>query len=63
MARDCCKASSNTVVLSLRHCEKLLFNLDEMGQVTFLLDELGIDEMGLDEMGRHCRGGFRGGGA
>ena len=24
-----------------------------MGQVPFLLDEMGLDEMGLDEMGWH----------
>ena len=26
-------------------------NLDEMGHVHFLLDEMGLDKMGLDEMG------------
>ena len=29
---------------------KLSKNLDKMGQVPFLLDEMGLDKMGLDEM-------------
>ena len=41
----------HSAVLSLQHREKLLFNLDEMGNVNFLLDK-----MGLDEMGKHLKG-------
>jgi len=38
-----CITHSTTIVFPLQHCEKLLFNLDEMGHVNVLLDELGVD--------------------
>jgi len=55
-ARLCCVFALYSAVFSLQHCEKLLFNLDEMGNVNFLLDEMGLDKMGVDEMGRHLKG-------
>ena len=43
--------------LDINHCDafsltkKKKKNLDEMGHLHFLLDEMGLDKMGLDEMG------------